>query len=149
MLGPRYETRDWRDDVAAIEAARKAMKIGEFDLFRRAWRAWFAREPDDRQLEAAFVAYLFHREVPVWVRHFCRRVLAEEAPSRPAPRPALVPVVAAPEEARRFAALAVVATVAFLFISALTGHSAPSCAGGGGAGDLGRIVATDAGLPPC
>ncbi len=153
MTEPKNDMRARRDDLAAIEAAREVMKIGEFDLFRRAWRAWFAREADEKRLEAVFVAYLFHREVPVWVRHFCRRVLADDAAVRPAPAPASVPSVApaTPVAARRFAALAVVATVAFLFVAALAGNSSTSCAGAtaGGIEDLGRAVADDAGLPPC
>lgn len=148
MAEPEDDARTWRDDLAAIEAAREVMKIGEFDLFRRAWRAWFACEADEKRIEAVFVAYLFHREVPVWVRHFCRRVLAEDAVVRPA---LVASAPAEPVAARRVAALAVVATVAFLFVAALAGNSSTSCAGApaGGVEDLGRIVASDAGLPPC
>ncbi len=153
-----------RDDLAVIEAAAAAMRIGEFDLFRRAFRAWFGVEPDEKRLEAIFVAYLFHREVPSWVRHFCRRALDERLADAPAPPPTTVE----PVEPRRLAALAVVGAATLLFVAALTGNANPSCAGGGGdvvetprgvvfddsstdsvLRDLERIIAVDAGLPVC
>lgn len=153
MTGSKRAARARRDDLAAIEAACEAMKIGEFDLFRRAWRAWFAREADEKRLEAVFVAYLFHREVPAWVRHFCRRVLAEDAAIRPAVVvPAAPSVSIAPVAAPRIAALAVVAAVAFLFVASLAGNSRTNCAGAtaaGTAGDLGRAITVAAGLSSC
>lgn len=146
-MRPRPDLDRLRDDLALIDAACEAMRIGEFDLFRRAFRAWFGVEPDEKRLEAVFVAYLFHREVPGWLRHFCRRVVDEQAAEAP-PSPAPADAIEAP---RRLAALAVVAATVFLFVAALTGNASPSCAGASAdtVEGLARLVTADAGLPAC
>jgi hypothetical protein len=58
------------------------LRIGEFDLFRLAFRRWFGREADEKALEKVFVNYLFARKVPPWVRHFCRQVVADAQAGR-------------------------------------------------------------------
>jgi small-conductance mechanosensitive channel len=51
------------------------LRIGEFDLFRLAWRRWSGEEADEKALERTFVAYMFHHVVPSWTRQFARDVL--------------------------------------------------------------------------
>ena len=73
-------------------------EITEYEVFRRAWRAWFGTEPVPGELERHFVRYMFRQDVPPWVRHYTRRVLgsrprARAAAGRPAPM-WLVPALA-------------------------------------------------------
>lgn len=69
-------------DVQAVLDASYHLRVGEFDLFRLAFRRWFGQEADEKALEKVFVAYLFARRVPLWVRHFCRQVLADARSGR-------------------------------------------------------------------
>lgn len=66
------------DFVAAMKAA-EALGVSEYDFFRLAFRRWSGREADEKALERYFVAYMFHQNVPVWVRHFSRDVLSRDA----------------------------------------------------------------------
>ena len=66
------------DFVAAMKAA-EALGVSEYDFFRLAFRRWLDREANEKTLERSFVAYMFHQNVPVWVRHFSRDVLSRDA----------------------------------------------------------------------
>ncbi len=61
----------------ALDAA-SALDLREIDFFRLAYRRWYGRDIPSRQLELAFADYMFHREVPIWVRHFSRQVFERE-----------------------------------------------------------------------
>ena len=69
-------------DPGDIIKAAEALRISEYDFFRLSFRRWSGREPDEKVLEQAFVAYMFHQTVPPWVRHLAREVLALEAKGR-------------------------------------------------------------------
>ena len=71
--------QDTPPDVQAVLDAAWALRVGEFDLFRLAYRRWFGRSEEEKDLERIFVRYMFHQRVPPWVRHFCRQVLDEAA----------------------------------------------------------------------
>ena len=62
-------------DVAHVAEAAETLAIGEFDLFRLAYRWWHERECEEALLDRAFGEYLNGGHVPPWVRHYCRRVL--------------------------------------------------------------------------
>ena len=62
-------------DCHAIAEAAQALGLKEFDFFRLAYRRWFGRQPDEKQLETFFVAYMFGRVVPSWARHLGRQVV--------------------------------------------------------------------------
>ncbi len=64
-------------EIRDVVEAAYALRVSEYNLFRLAFRSWYGREAAEKPLEKIFVAYMFHRAVPPWVRHFCRRVLAE------------------------------------------------------------------------
>ena len=55
--------------VASVAASRGC---SEFDVFKAAHRAWFERPIAERELERFFVRYLFHQQVPYWLRHYLR-----------------------------------------------------------------------------
>jgi len=75
MLAPVSMPSAWLDqDVAAVREAAGLLQIQEFAFFRLAYRRWHGREPSDRDLEPAFLTYLYRRRVPPWVRHLAREV---------------------------------------------------------------------------
>jgi len=61
-------------DVASVLRAAAILDVPEYELFRLAWRHWHGEEAATAVLERHFAAYMFHRVVPPWVRHFARRV---------------------------------------------------------------------------
>jgi hypothetical protein len=69
-------------DATAVTAAAEGLGISEFDFFRVAYRRWCGREPDETKLEKIFVAYIFHRSTPHWVRHLSREVLQRRRAGR-------------------------------------------------------------------
>ena len=75
MFLPLEQTAD--DARRAMDAAT-ALDLREIDFFRLAYRRWYGRDIPSRQLELAFADYMFHREVPIWVRHFSRQVFERE-----------------------------------------------------------------------
>ena len=62
------------DSRQAIDAAA-AMAMREIDFFRLAFRRWDGRDIENSRLERVFADYMFHQEIPHWVRHFAREVL--------------------------------------------------------------------------
>lgn len=64
------------DDHGAVMDAASALDVREVDFFRLSYRHWFGRDVRERDLERVFAAYMFRQDVPSWVRHFSRQVLA-------------------------------------------------------------------------
>ena len=69
------QSPDPPEDVRMVIDAAAYLRIGEFDLFRLAWRRWSGQDADEKALERTFVAYMFHHVVPGWARQFARDVL--------------------------------------------------------------------------
>ena len=67
------------DGAGLILDTANRLQIKEFDLFDLAHRWWFGRRARPEALERVFVAYMFARAVPPWVRHFAREILRELA----------------------------------------------------------------------
>ena len=63
-------------DVRLVHEAARLLRIHEFLLFELAYREWHGATADRGTLEREFMRYLYHRQVPVWVRHFARQVVA-------------------------------------------------------------------------
>jgi hypothetical protein len=68
--------RKLRPDVSEVIEAAAMLDTTEFDIFRRAYSSWFGEKADDGTIEGFFVAYMFKEQVPVWVRHYTRPLLA-------------------------------------------------------------------------
>jgi hypothetical protein len=84
MISQHFPASAGREDEAdRIRAAAEAVGVSEFDLFRAAYRHWYAADADTRVLEDRFVAYLFHGTVPAFVRHYARLVHDGKAPAGP------------------------------------------------------------------
>jgi len=75
------------DDVQQVMNAAEILRVREIDLFRLAWHSWHGARGEDRVIEAAFVAYMFHKTVPPWVRRFARDVIARSARGQLLPQP--------------------------------------------------------------
>ena len=132
------------DDGARLVAEAAALLDGpEFELFALA-HAWAPGwRPRAARLERTFIAYMFARRVPPWVRQYAREVLAASA--RDAKRLGLdkMPREAPPRHGKLALALTFAAfSVFYLFLLDAyydPGTSAPvadgprplSCAGGG------------------
>ena len=82
----RFGSKGLSEDARQVLDAAALLHLREYDLFRLAWWRWFGRDGDDKTLERRFVAYMFHQAVPLWVRQFCRDVLAQEREQRLDPR---------------------------------------------------------------
>ncbi|MHA1598075.1 MAG: hypothetical protein ACTSV1_05070 [Alphaproteobacteria bacterium] len=70
------------EDTRAVTLAADALSLKEFDLFRLAHNRWFGHDATEKAIEAAFAAYMFHEQVPPWVRHLCRDVLTRQSLNR-------------------------------------------------------------------
>lgn len=70
------------DDPVLVFEARTHLALLDFDFFRLAWTVWHGGEPDDRDVEPGFMTFLFQQRAPSYVRHFARRVLADQARGR-------------------------------------------------------------------
>jgi len=139
------EAKDRSADQVTAAAGR--LEISERDLFFLAYWRWFGHEPEPAALERTFAAYMFRDELPPWVRHYARGVLAPRSIDRAEARDLCLDRLPGPPPAPRHGRLVVAATgAAFLaFFVLLLGTSydsrssaplnsdvwRPSCAGGG------------------
>lgn len=64
-------------DLGDVVDAAEALGISEYDFFCLAYRRWSGHEPEEKELEGTFVTYMFHQNIPHWVRHFTRDVIAK------------------------------------------------------------------------
>lgn len=60
-------------DAEMITKVADSLGISEFKLFESAYTDWYQRAARERELEVYFVRYLFHQQVPCWVRHYARK----------------------------------------------------------------------------
>ena len=61
-------------DIQSVLNAAAMLDVTEFELFRLAYLRWYGQVPVDEKVEPHFVAYMFRNVVPLWVRHFARKV---------------------------------------------------------------------------
>ena len=130
-----------------VAEAAGRLDVGEAEIFRLAHCRWFGREPAARPLDRLFAAYMFHDEVPAWVRHYAREVVALPAIGAAEAHGLELQRLPGPPEKPRHGGLVVAGTgAAFLVLFVLLlgtpyhpGTSEPiapdaprmSCAGGG------------------
>lgn len=62
-------------DVWQVLRTAAVLSIPEFRVFEIAYKQWFGEDTDEATIESHFVPYMFKDAVPMWVRHFCKRVL--------------------------------------------------------------------------
>ena len=73
-------------DVQEVLDTSALLEITEFDVFRMAYSGWFGEQAADGVIEPFFIDYMFNDAVPVWVRHFTRRVIRLKREGRLEPR---------------------------------------------------------------
>jgi hypothetical protein len=66
--------KDLPPDIVSVLNAAAMLDITEYEVFQLAWLRWHGKHAEADSLEPHFVAYMFHRAVPPWVRHFARLV---------------------------------------------------------------------------
>jgi len=74
------------DDVWSVLKTSSVLNVGEFRVFQIAYKEWFGEEVDEATIEGYFTPYMFKDIVPLWVRHFCTRVLQLDSDDRLDPR---------------------------------------------------------------
>ncbi len=149
---PRLKFSDGEQcgDAITIHRAATALRVSEIDVFHLAHHDWFGRDADHKEIEQVFVAYLLKSSVPHWVRHFCRRAVQGDIDVK-----AVAPASrrAAQGRGERFAAFAIAAALAGMFLMAVHGGRGDGCIDGvptlDADGNLTYTVPGDAGVPAC
>ena len=72
-------------DVVAMERAKAALGVGEFEIFVQAYRWRDGKAPEGARLDRLFVSYLNTQMLPPAVRHYCREVEAGAASGKSFP----------------------------------------------------------------
>jgi hypothetical protein len=63
------------EDAALVTEAAAALDTSEIAIFRRAWRHWYGRAPEEARIEPPFLVYMFGGRAPSWVRDYARRTV--------------------------------------------------------------------------
>ena len=61
-------------DADRVANVAGILEVSEFDVFKLAYLAWHAKPARDEHVERLFGAYLMRQDIPVWVRHFVRKI---------------------------------------------------------------------------
>ena len=64
-------------DIECLAWAATILEVNEFKLFELAYVSWYGRQASVGEIELAFIRYLRTETLPVWVRHFTRRIPPE------------------------------------------------------------------------
>ena len=70
-----FDEKTIPEDVWAVLKASSALSVGEFRVFQIAYEQWYGEEGEEKAIENHFTSYMFNDIVPIWVRHFCTRVV--------------------------------------------------------------------------
>lgn len=70
----RHMDEDLPEDIEDVLELSALLEIREIDFFDLAYRWWFGRVPNSRNLERHFARYMFNKIVPHWVRNYCRMI---------------------------------------------------------------------------
>jgi len=62
-------------DSLIVLTATKLRGLTEFQLFEHAFNKHVQAEDSVTKIEKSFVAYLFHEDIPTWVRLYSRDIL--------------------------------------------------------------------------
>jgi hypothetical protein len=69
-----FDAKHIRPDIRSVLEAAALLDVTEYDLFHLAYSRWHGEQADDDLIEPFFIAYMFNKVVPLWVRHFSRLV---------------------------------------------------------------------------
>jgi len=108
------------NDVWSVLRTASLLSVGEFRVFQIAYAQWYGEEGDEKMIERYFTGYMFNDIVPVWVRHFCTRILKLDSEDALDPAEFGIERKAATLEQRNrgleFITLLLVILIAFFFI---------------------------------
>ena len=63
------------NDVWSVLKTASLLSVGEFRVFEIAYEQWYGEAGEEQHIEDHFTSYMFNDIVPVWVRHFCKRIV--------------------------------------------------------------------------
>lgn len=69
-----FDEKSIPNDVWAVLRTASILNVGEFRVFQIAYREWYGEDGDEQTIERFYTPYMFKEIVPLWVRHFCKRV---------------------------------------------------------------------------
>ncbi len=72
VLRPDKEEDPERNIVAR---AANILQVGEFQLLQLAYHDWYGRDLPIALCDRLFQAYMLHDQIPVWARHYARRII--------------------------------------------------------------------------
>jgi hypothetical protein len=74
LLRPDQEEDPERNIIAR---AANILEVGEFQLLQLAYLDWHGQELPAALCDRLFQAYMLHNEIPVWARHYARRIIED------------------------------------------------------------------------
>lgn len=63
------------EDVWSVLRTASLLSVGEFRVFEIAYEDWYGESGDEKLIEKHFTPYMFNDLVPIWVRHFCKKII--------------------------------------------------------------------------
>ncbi len=81
-----FDEKKMSTDVADVLEAAALLEVTEFELFGIAYRRWYGARIAERDLEQHYLPYMFHGQVPLWVRQLAREVVAKAETDRLDPK---------------------------------------------------------------
>ena len=82
----QYFDEDLSEDSLDLLHAAAALEVKEYTLFELAYREWYGKKPLNHVIEAHFTNYMFHKQIPAWVRSFSRQIVELNEQDRLDPR---------------------------------------------------------------
>lgn len=74
-----FDEKQIPDDVWRVLRTASILSIGEFRVFELAYKNWYGETATESAIEGFFIPYMFQDRVPPWVRHYCTRVINDDA----------------------------------------------------------------------
>lgn len=75
-MAREFRGADELEPERLVADAAGRLEVSEAEVFRLAHCRWFGHELERTVLDRLFAAYMFRDEVPAWVRHYAREVVA-------------------------------------------------------------------------
>jgi len=67
--------REEDPERTVVARAANVLQVGEFQLLQLAYRDWYGQELPIALCDQLFQAYMLRNEIPIWARHYARRIL--------------------------------------------------------------------------
>ena len=70
--------REEDPESGIVAMAANILQVGEFQLLQLAYRDWYGQELPAALCDQLFQAYMLHNRIPVWARHYARRIIESD-----------------------------------------------------------------------